>query len=144
MGSPDATPRHVWVNVTSEPRWALPGLQLATREAPGPGGRCTEAWTVSAVVERPGGTLRVREGWTRAEHLTTHGPPPAPRGPRHVLVRLGPDSLDVHPGLLLFWWGLPAIGGARWLAWVVWAVGGGQHEIEAHHGWLLAEHLRPA
>jgi hypothetical protein len=133
------TPRHVWVNVTGDPRWARPGLALSTREV----GSRTEAWTVSAEVERPSGTLRVRQGWTRSEHLAEAGPPPAPRAPRHVLVRLGPDSLDVHPGLLLFWWGLPAIGGAQWVAWVVWASGGGHHEIEAHQGWLTADRLAP-
>lgn len=138
------TPRHVWVNVTSDPRWARPGLQLAARQVPGPRGGWTEAWTVSAAVEVPSGALRVREGWIRTEHLAVTGPPPAPRGPRHVLVRLGPDSLDVHPGLLLFWWGLPAVGGAQWSAWVVWAAGGGQHEVEAHQGWLPADRLRPA
>ncbi|WP_343910265.1 hypothetical protein [Nocardioides aquiterrae] len=133
------TPRHVWVNVTGDPQWSRPGLALSTREV----GTRTESWTVSAVVERPSGTLRVRQGWTRGEHLAEHGPPPAPRAPRHVLVRLGPDSLDVHPGLLLFWWGLPAVGGAQWLAWVVWASGGGHHEIEAHQGWLTSDQLAP-
>lgn len=137
------TPRHVWVNVTSDPRWAQPGLELTTREVPGPRGSRRESWTVSATVERPSGTLRVREGWTRAEHLSPGGPPPAPRAPRHVLVRLGPDSLDVHPGLLLFWWGVPAVDGAQWLAWVVWASGGGHHEVEAHQGWLRDDQLRP-
>jgi hypothetical protein len=130
----------VWVNVTADPQWARPGLVLTTREL----GTRTEAWTVSAVVERPSGTLRVREGWTRSEHLLESGPPPAPRAPRHVQVRLGPDSLDLHPGLLLFWWGLPAVGGAQWLAWVVWASGGGHHEVEAHQGWLKADQLGPA
>ena len=129
----------MWVNVTGDPQWARPGLVLTAREV---GGR-TEAWTVSAVVERPSGTLRVRQGWTRSEHLAESGPPPGPRAPRHVVVRLGPDSLDVHPGLLLFWWGLPAIGGAQWLAWVVWASGGGHHEVEAHQGWLSADQLAP-
>jgi hypothetical protein len=139
-----ATPRHVWVNVTSDPRWARPGLELGTRELPGPRGPRQESWTVSAVVETPSGTLRVREGWTRAEHLAASGPAPTPRGPRHVLVRLGGDSLGTHPGLLLFWWGLPAVGGAEWLAWVVWASGGGHHEVECHQGWLRAGQVRPA
>jgi hypothetical protein len=129
----------VWVNATGDPQWARPGLALGTRDV----ATRTEAWTVSAVVERPSGTLRVRQGWTRSEHLVESGPPPAPRAPRHVLVRLGPDSLDVHPGLLLFWWGVPAVGGAQWLAWVVWASGGGHHEIEAHQGWLTAGQLAP-
>ncbi|WP_155991998.1 hypothetical protein [Nocardioides sp. URHA0032] len=133
------TPGHVWVNVTGDPRWARPGLLLTQREV----GARTEAWVVTAAVERPSGTLRVREGWTRSEHLSDSGPPPAPRAPRHVMVRLGPDSLDVHPGLLLFWWGLPAVGGAQWLAWVVWASGGGHHEVEAHQGWLPAGQVRP-
>jgi hypothetical protein len=128
----------VWVNVTPDPRWARPGLELTTRQV----GARTESWTTTAAVE-PNGTLRVHEGWTRAEHLLPEGPPPAPRAPRHVLVRLGPDSLDVHPGLLLFWWGLPAVGGAEWLAWVVWASGGGHHQVEAHQGWLRAEQVRP-
>jgi hypothetical protein len=127
------------VNVTGDPRWARPGLLLTQREV----GARTEAWVVTAAVERPSGTLRVREGWTRSEHLSDSGPPPAPRAPRHVMVRLGPDSLDVHPGLLLFWWGLPAVGGAQWLAWVVWASGGGHHEVEAHQGWLPAGQVRP-
>ena len=144
MRQTPGTPRHVWVNVTSDPQWARPGLEITSREVPGPRGGRAESWTVCAVVERPSGTLRVREGWTRAEHLVTAGPPPAPREPRHVLVRLGPDSLDVHPGLLLFWWGIPAIGGAQWLAWVVWAAGGGPHEVEAHQGWLRGDQLRPA
>lgn len=137
------TPRQVWVNVTRNPRWARPALELATRAVPGPHGPRQESWTVSAAVETPSGTLRVREGWTRAEHLTDTGPPPVPRGPRHVVVRLGGDSLGTHPGLLLFWWGLPAVGGAEWLAWVVWATGGGHHEVESHQGWLRAEQLRP-
>lgn len=143
MGGPTSTPRHVWVNVTPDPRWARPALELTTREVAGPRGGRTESWTVSATVERPSGTLRVREGWTRSEHLTTTGPPPAPREPCHVLVRLGPDSLDVHPGLLLFWWGVPAVGGAQWLAWVVWASGGGHHQVEAHQGWLRGDQLKP-
>jgi hypothetical protein len=137
------TPRHVWVNVTDDPRWARPALELGTRELPGPRGPRHESWTVSAVVELPSGTLRVREGWTRAEHVAPTGPPPTPRGPQHVLVRLGGDSLGTHPGLLLFWWGLPAVGGAEWLAWVVWATGGGHHEVESHQGWLRAGQLRP-
>ena len=128
----------MWVNVTPDPRWARPGLELTTRQV----GPRSESWTLTAAVE-PGGTLRVREGWTRPEHLIASGPPPAPRAPRHVLVRLGPDSLDVHPGLLLFWWGVPAVGGAEWLAWVVWAAGGGHHEVESHQGWLRAEQVRP-
>ena len=137
------TPRHVWVNVTSDAQWAAPGLALTTREVPAPGGVRTESWVVSASLERRSGALRVRQGWTRAEHLTAEGPSSAPRAPRHVQVRLGGDSLDVHPGLLVFWWGLPAVGGAQWLAWVVWAAGGGHHEVEAHQGWLRAEQVRP-
>ncbi|MCB0897087.1 MAG: hypothetical protein H6529_08995 [Nocardioides sp.] len=144
MSGTAGTPRHVWVNETSDPRWARPGLELTGREVDGPRGPRHESWTVSAAVERPSGTLRVREGWTRVEHLAPGGPPPAPREPRHVLVRLGPDSLDVHPGLLLFWWGVPAIGGAHWLAWVVWASGGGHHQVEVQQGWLRADQLRPA
>jgi hypothetical protein len=137
-------PRHVWLNVTPDPAWCSPALELFTREAPGPRGMVIESWTVSASIERPSGALKVRQGWAMAEHLKPGGPPPPPRAPRHVEVRLGKGSLDTRPGLLLFWWGIPAIGGQEWLAWVAWAEGGGFHQVVLQKEWLRADQLRPA